>query len=316
MISVYRYSVTNDLDKYYDDRAAARLLDYSAVALYMRSPKLYAGAIDGLSAAPPLPRPSSFDEAAICRIVFGKEEFGKRYTVTDGPVNPKTSRPYGKETQTYAAWLAGCGIDPKRVVTSDEAGAIEAMAATDGLAWLADKAARYDCAFRVTIANGLDIGVRLSYFISSDFVAPVRFMCRVRPTSRFDERLRDARDGNDADYAWLCYLCALCTTAPSVPYAAYPIEVIDVFVERVFPHRLLTVRTSIGEFSMNAGYVRLFNPVIEQYLDSRRDNAWSASVVKSITVDHESVGRAVYEEIQRNSVVNCEKTLASDIVGA
>jgi hypothetical protein len=40
-------------------------------------------------------------------ILEGAEAFDQRYLVNDGPINPKTSKPYGRETKTFANWAAG-----------------------------------------------------------------------------------------------------------------------------------------------------------------------------------------------------------------
>lgn len=38
--------------------------------------------------------------------VEGAERFGAEYAVADGPTNPKTGRPYGRETQKFREWAA------------------------------------------------------------------------------------------------------------------------------------------------------------------------------------------------------------------
>lgn len=45
-------------------------------------------------------------EATHCRILEGKQEFAQRYLVSDGPVNPKTDKPFDKKTNAYRDWLA------------------------------------------------------------------------------------------------------------------------------------------------------------------------------------------------------------------
>lgn len=34
------------------------------------------------------------------------EEFGERYVIADGPVNPKTNKPYGTDSKAYLEWLS------------------------------------------------------------------------------------------------------------------------------------------------------------------------------------------------------------------
>ena len=42
--------------------------------------------------------------AAHCLILEGKEVFNWEYSITDGPINPKTGEPYGKTTKAYTEW--------------------------------------------------------------------------------------------------------------------------------------------------------------------------------------------------------------------
>jgi len=54
------------------------------------------------------PRDSSamlLGSATHCYILEGMKAFNARYNVADGPINPKTDKPYGKATAKYAAWL-------------------------------------------------------------------------------------------------------------------------------------------------------------------------------------------------------------------
>lgn len=39
-------------------------------------------------------------------LTLSAAEFGERYTVEDGPVNPKTGKPYGTETKMYLDWFS------------------------------------------------------------------------------------------------------------------------------------------------------------------------------------------------------------------
>lgn len=42
--------------------------------------------------------------AVHCLVVEGADRFDAEYTVADGPLNPKTGRPYGRETQKFREW--------------------------------------------------------------------------------------------------------------------------------------------------------------------------------------------------------------------
>jgi len=47
--------------------------------------------------------------AALCLGGGGGRAFDRRYTVTDGPVNPKTGEPFGRQSRAYCDWAAKQG---------------------------------------------------------------------------------------------------------------------------------------------------------------------------------------------------------------
>jgi len=61
---------------------------------------------------------------AHCRILEGKDQFSRRYAV-GGPINPKTGKPFGANTNAFAEWAVAQG---RPVVTSEQARLIENMA--------------------------------------------------------------------------------------------------------------------------------------------------------------------------------------------
>ena len=77
---------------------------------------------------PPIPetREMFFGTAAHTFILEGREKFEAEYKVADGPVNPRTGAPYGRETKAFAEWLA---TQDKAVVSTEEAALILKMAA-------------------------------------------------------------------------------------------------------------------------------------------------------------------------------------------
>jgi len=73
------------------------------LADFRESPALYNKEINGEiekteSAAFALGR------AAHCLILEGRQAFDRDFVVSDGPVNPKTGEPFGKNTKAYAEW--------------------------------------------------------------------------------------------------------------------------------------------------------------------------------------------------------------------
>lgn len=69
----------------------------------------------------------AFGRAAHCYCLEGSEEFERQYLVSDGPVNPKTGKPYGRDTQKFAAYLDEV-LGDRELVTHDEFEVIRRMA--------------------------------------------------------------------------------------------------------------------------------------------------------------------------------------------
>jgi hypothetical protein len=62
--------------------------------------------------------------AAHCRILEGRDQFSSRYAV-GGPINPKTGKPFGSNTNAFAEWAAAQG---KPVLTAEQASLVENLA--------------------------------------------------------------------------------------------------------------------------------------------------------------------------------------------
>lgn len=63
-----------------------------------------------------------------CYVLEGQDAFCERYLVSDGPINPKTDKPYGRDTQKFAAWLEEVEADGKTPITHAELDQIQCMA--------------------------------------------------------------------------------------------------------------------------------------------------------------------------------------------
>jgi len=64
-------------------------------------------------------------QAAHCRILEGKDEFARRYLVSDGPVNKNTGKPFKSDSQAYQNWAEAQG---KPIVSSKHGRLIENLA--------------------------------------------------------------------------------------------------------------------------------------------------------------------------------------------
>jgi len=63
--------------------------------------------------------------AAHCLILEGRDAFDAGFAV-GGPINPKTGKPYGRETKAFAAWASEVG---KPVLTDSQNALVEDLAA-------------------------------------------------------------------------------------------------------------------------------------------------------------------------------------------
>lgn len=84
---------------------SGEVLSSHMLSVFRWSPYKYFLKINGQLEEPESPA-FAFGRAAHCMILEGEGEFYKRYTVADGPVNPKTGAPYGNTTKAYLEWRA------------------------------------------------------------------------------------------------------------------------------------------------------------------------------------------------------------------
>lgn len=62
-----------------------------------------------------------------CYTLEGLEAFNDRYIVSNGPINPKTGAPYGRDTKKFAAWLEEVESNGKTPITTHEYDTIQYM---------------------------------------------------------------------------------------------------------------------------------------------------------------------------------------------
>ena len=107
----------------YEYHAASRSGQYMSshlLADFRESPELYRRKTSGEIAEAESPA-LVLGRAAHCLILEGRAAFDEQFLVADGPVNPKTSEPYGKTTKAYADWLAS---QTKEIVSQKDFGFI------------------------------------------------------------------------------------------------------------------------------------------------------------------------------------------------
>lgn len=99
----------------YREKAKAFLTSHQ-LADFRKCPLLYWHKKQGL--VPDEDRPAYLlGRAAHVLILEGRERFDAEYAVGDGPVNPRTGKPFGANTQAYADWAAAQG---KPVITDEQ----------------------------------------------------------------------------------------------------------------------------------------------------------------------------------------------------
>ncbi|MBQ2629550.1 MAG: PD-(D/E)XK nuclease-like domain-containing protein [Kiritimatiellae bacterium] len=118
-----KYLLDMPADEYH---AATKRNEYTTshrLNLFRKCPALYKKVIDGEivegdTAAFQLGR------ATHTFIIEGKEKFDAEYTVSDGPINPKTGAAYGRQTNAYKEWAAQQTMP---VISSEDFALIEKM---------------------------------------------------------------------------------------------------------------------------------------------------------------------------------------------
>lgn len=102
---------------------AGKYLSSHLLAAFRRCPLLYQKHV--LRLVDDADRPAFLvGRAAHVRILEGRDEYQRQFAV-GGPINPKTGKPYGANTNAYAEWAAAQG---KPVLTEDQAQLVESMA--------------------------------------------------------------------------------------------------------------------------------------------------------------------------------------------
>lgn len=97
-------------EEYASHSRSGECMSSHLLADFRRSPLLYHKKICGI-----VPEVDSVafrtGRAAHCLILEGDESFRSAYQIADGPINPRTGEPYGRQTKAYAEW-AECQAKP------------------------------------------------------------------------------------------------------------------------------------------------------------------------------------------------------------
>ena len=93
-------------EDYYAASASGERVSFHGLLDFVECPRDYHLRTTGAIPQRPETREMFLGTAAHMLILQGEFDYMAAYTVADGPVNPKTGRPFGTETKAYADWLA------------------------------------------------------------------------------------------------------------------------------------------------------------------------------------------------------------------
>lgn len=111
--------IHEDNEFYHDQSRSGKFMSSHLLGDFCKSPLLYQKKILGQieekdSAA------YAFGSAAHKLILEGRDAFEDEYIVSDGPINERTGKPFGKETQAFKSWAAMQG--GKNIITTEDFG--------------------------------------------------------------------------------------------------------------------------------------------------------------------------------------------------
>ena len=158
--------------------------------LFRSSPRLCQWKLAGL--LPSVDSPAySFGRAVHTYLLEGPEVFGARYKVGDGPINEKTGKPFGKDSQKYADWYKEATKDGAEVIDSASLEVLQGM--RDSLAETPDALEEFrsgepEVTVRGFLAHGIECQSRLDWF---DADGPVQRIVDLKTTENLDRFHRD-----------------------------------------------------------------------------------------------------------------------------
>ena len=111
-------------DDYYAASASGARISFHALLDFAHNGRDYHARCIG--EMPPITetREMFFGTACHKMILEGRAAFADEYKVADGPINPRTNQPFGRETKAFAEWLA---TQDKAIISTDEAATIMQM---------------------------------------------------------------------------------------------------------------------------------------------------------------------------------------------
>ena len=150
-------------EQYHARSKTGEMLSSHMLQRFSFMPYKYWATISGLYQEPDKAE-YAFGRAAHKLILEGQEAFDAAYTVSDGPINERTGKPYGKDSKVYQDWLS---CQTGEVITAADYDIIDAMrksvASHKGISKLLEGDGEAECVARAAI-DGVDCQIRLDYF--------------------------------------------------------------------------------------------------------------------------------------------------------
>lgn len=151
-----------------DDYYKVKALSNSSLSVLAESPEAFrARFVDD----PPTMTQEETDAmrlgSAVHMLTLEPERFDERYAVLDGPINPSTGKPYGRDTKKFADWLASAQeSEPRQIIIASEFADSMAIARSfqkhpDILAIMASKAEKiYELGYTFAVNGHPDLSVK------------------------------------------------------------------------------------------------------------------------------------------------------------
>lgn len=123
------------------ERDRSKFMGSHMLETFAKSPRMCQNKMLSLLGQEPKKQAYEFGKAFHTYVLEGLTVFHDKYEIANGPINEKTGKPYGTDTQKYAEWLAGIQDDGKEIISDEDfflvqtmANSLEEMAGVDLLA--------------------------------------------------------------------------------------------------------------------------------------------------------------------------------------
>lgn len=176
-------------DEYYAVSEDRKTVTPENIGGLLEYPALFHAMSEDRELRPALSEAMTTGRALVDFLSLQPEEFLQAYVVVDGPVNPKTGKPYGTDTKVYAEWRAS---QDKTPVSTEQFNMFGKMAIAYNTHSFVKELAGYTCHRNVTLAaklHGVDCLCRIDkLYVGDDTVVAVD----VKTTSDLNGFIRSA----------------------------------------------------------------------------------------------------------------------------